>query len=88
MSWIKKELKYIKKAIPQICQGLILFALAISGLAVALLLRHFGFNGYVIAGGGVLIELIAILLCYILFRTYLKKEEGPSSVEKGKKKKN
>jgi len=84
-SWIKKELSYIKKSFMDIIRGLILFILASSGLSIAILLRYFGYNGTVITFFGLIVEFIALLLCYLLLKGYLKsKEEQDSSKPKEK----
>lgn len=84
-SWVKKELSYIKKSFMDIIRGLILFILASSGLSIAILLRYFGYNGTVITFFGLIVEFIALLLCYLLLKGYLKsKEEQDSSKPKEK----
>ena len=64
-----------------------MFLLALSGLGIAILLRIYEFNGYVIATLGLLIEALAMLMCYFLFRNYLKteSEEPPAEMKKTKK---
>jgi hypothetical protein len=85
-SWIKKELVYIKKSFMDIIRGLILFILASSGLGIAIFLRYFGYNGTVITFFGLIVEFIALILCYLLLRGYIKsKEELDSSKPKEKK---
>ncbi|MBY8989397.1 MAG: hypothetical protein KGD58_01470 [Candidatus Lokiarchaeota archaeon] len=85
-SWIKKEFSYIKKSFMDIIRGLILFILASSGLSIAILLRYFDYNGTVITFFGLIVEFIALLLCYLLLRGYLKsKEEQDTSKPKEKK---
>jgi len=85
-SWIKKQIQYLISSIRQIIQGLVLFSLTFSGLGCAILLRYRGYNGAVITIVGVLVELIGIILCYFLFKGYLKTEESeiPYSKKKGK----
>ncbi len=85
-SWIKKELIYIKDSLPEIIKGIILVALASSGIAFALLLRYLGYNGTIITFVGIVAEFISLFICYFLFRNYLKSEEKTeSSKPKGKK---
>lgn len=85
-SWIKKELVYIKKSFMDIIRGLILFILASSGLGIAIFLRYFGYNGTVITFFGLIVEFIALILCYLLLRGYIKsKEELDFSKPKEKK---
>lgn len=74
-AWIKKELVYLKDSFFEIIKGIIFVILASSGLACALLLRYLGFNGTIISFFGIITEFISLLLCYFLFRGYLKSEE-------------
>ncbi len=87
VSWIKKELIYIKDSLAEIIKGIILVALASSGVAFALLLRYLGgYNGTIITFVGIVAEFISLFICYFLFRNYLKSEEKTeSSKPKGKK---
>ena len=75
MSWIKKQILFLIESLWEIIQGLVLFGLVFSGLGCALLLRALGYNGTVISGVGVLVEVIALVLCYFIFKGYLKTEE-------------
>lgn len=75
MSWFKKQIQYLIDSLWQLIQGFILFSLAFSGLGCALLLRHLGYNGTVISGVSIIAEGIALVLCYFLFKGYLKIEE-------------
>ena len=75
MSWIKKQIQYLIDSLWQIIQGFILFSLAFSGLGCALLLRDLGYNGIVISGVSIIVEGFALILCYFLFKGYLKIEE-------------
>ncbi len=85
-SWIKKELIYIKDSLTEIIKGIILVALASSGLALALLLRYLGYNGTIITFVGIVAESVSLFICYFLFRNYLKSEEKiEPSKPKGKK---
>ena len=86
MSKIRSYLQYLLDSIFQIISGFILFILSFSGLLCALLLRHLHYSGSIIAGVGVLVEAIAIILCYLIFKTYLKtEEETEPTPQKGKK---
>ena len=76
-SWIKKELIYLKDSFFEIIKGFILVILASAGLGCALFLRYLGFNGTIITFFGIITEIISLLLCYFLFRGYLKTEEKP-----------
>jgi len=85
-TWIKKELGYIKDSFLEIIKGFILFILAFSGLGFALVLRYLGYNGTIIAFLGVATELVALILCYFMFKGYVKpREELEPSKPKGKK---
>ncbi|MCK4687847.1 MAG: hypothetical protein KAT66_06940 [Candidatus Lokiarchaeota archaeon] len=85
-TWIKKELGYIKDSFLEIIKGFILFILAFSGLGFALVLRYLGYNGTIISFLGVATELIALILCYFMFKGYVKPREEPEpSKPKGKK---
>jgi hypothetical protein len=85
-SWIKKEIVYIKDSFFEIVKALLLVILASSGLGCALFLRYLGYNGTIISFVSIIIELIALLLGYLLFRGYLKAEEKTESTKpKGKK---
>ena len=86
MPSIKSQIEYLIDSASQIFKGFILFLLSFSGLLCALLLRHYDYNGSIIAGVGVLVEIIAMILCYLIFKGYLKKEEeSEPSGKKGKK---
>lgn len=85
ISWIKKELAYIKDSFIDIIKGFIFFILATSGLAVAIFLRYSGYDGTAITFVGLLVEFISLFLCYFLFKRYLKsKEELEKSNSKDK----
>ena len=87
MSKIRDFIQYLIDSISQLIKAFILFILSFSGLLFALLLRHLDYNGSIIAGVGILIEIIAMSLCYFIFKRYLKKEEEAEPIsEKGKKK--
>lgn len=85
-SWIKKEIGYILSSLSQIIKALFLVIFASSGLVCAIFLRYLGYNGTVISFASIIVELIALLLCYFLLRGYLKTEEKSEvSTSKGKK---
>ena len=88
MSWLKKELGYIKSSFSQILIGILLVGLTISGLGFAIFLKLAGFNGTIIAFAGITVEVIAIIISYLLLRRYvIPKEEGSSKpVQKAKAK--
>ncbi|MFX0028344.1 MAG: hypothetical protein ACFE8B_03995 [Candidatus Hermodarchaeota archaeon] len=85
-SWIKKELVYIKKSFMDIIRGIIVFTLASSGLAIAILLRYLGYNGTIITFFGLIIEFISLFLCYLLLKGYLKSKEERRKTEPKEKK--
>ena len=86
MATFKKQLEYLKDSLSQIILGLVLFLLSFSGLGIALLLRQWRYSGNVIAGFGILTEIVALLLCYVIFKGYLKKDEDIKPTEQTKKK--
>ena len=86
MVTFKKQLEYLKNSLSQIILGLILFLLSFSGLGIALLLRQWRYSGNIIAGFGVLTEIVALLLCYVIFKEYLTKDEDKKPTEQSKKK--
>ena len=79
-SWIKKEIAYLFKSLPDIFRGLLIFILAFSGIACALLMRHLEFSGTFITTISLIIEGISLLLCYFLFKGRLKSEEEIESM--------
>jgi len=85
MSWLKKELDYVKDSFSLIINGFILFVCATSGLGCALLLRYLGYNGQIIAFTGIVIEAIGLFLSYLFFQKHLKAEEEDEAMQKGKK---
>ena len=74
-SWIKRQINFLVSSIWQIIQGGVLFLLVFSGYGIAVLLRIRDYNGWVITGVGVLVEAIAIVSCYFIFKRFLKTEE-------------
>ena len=85
MSFVKKEIRYIKDSFTQILKALIVFILFSSGLFVALLLRSIGTNGTIISFVSIISEIITLILCYLLLKKYIvvtKEKE----VKKGKTK--
>ena len=85
MSGIKTTLGYIKDSFSQILKGLILFILATSGLAFAILLRDLGFNGSTIASAGLILEAIGLVLSYLLLRKHIKLKEEENNKQKENK---
>jgi len=84
MSWIKRELSYIKDSFSQIIQAIILFLLASLGLLSALYLRFLGLNGTIISFVGIIVEIIALVLLFFLFKKHLliKEEAKEESLKK------
>lgn len=85
MSGIKTTLGYIKDSFSQILKGLILVILATSGLAFAILLKHLGFNGSIIASAGLILETIGLVLSYLLLRKHIKLKEEENNKQKENK---
>ena len=79
--WIKKEFLYIKDSFKEIIKGFVIFALASSGLIIAILLRYFGYNGTVITFYGIVVEFVALFLCYFILKDYLKSKEDQEKSE-------
>jgi hypothetical protein len=85
-SWIKKEIGYLFQSFFEIVKAIIVVGLATSGLASAIFLRYLGYNGTIISFVSIIVEIIALVLCYFLLRGYLKTEEKvEESKSKGKK---
>ncbi|MFX0057667.1 MAG: hypothetical protein ACFE85_09555 [Candidatus Hodarchaeota archaeon] len=84
MSWIKKQLRYLKDTFSQLIKGFLLFFLATSGLGIALLFRYLRYNGTIIAFVGIITEAVALILCYFVFRKYFttKEETKPPDIKK------
>ena len=82
MSWIKREVNYLKDSIPQIAYGFLIFLLVSSGLGFAILLNFININGTVIAFTSVIIQLIALILSYFLVRKYFIEKEPEDSKKK------
>ena len=84
MSWIKKELHYLKESAPQIANGFLIFLLMSSGLGCAILLRYLNLTGTIIAFLSVIIQLIALILSYFSIRKYLTEavEKTPQTSKK------
>ncbi len=80
-SWIKRELVYIKDSFKEIVKSFIIFALASSGLVIAILLRYLGYNGTVITFFGLVSEFISLFLCYLLLKGYLRSKEDQEKSE-------
>lgn len=85
-SWIKKELIYLKDSFSEIIKAIILTILAASGFVCAIFLRYQGYNGTIITFVSLVVEFIALVLCFFMFRSYFKSEESTEqSKPKGKK---
>ncbi|MFW9937856.1 MAG: hypothetical protein ACFFD5_09410 [Candidatus Thorarchaeota archaeon] len=85
MSWIKKELRYLKDSFSLLIKGFVLFILAFSGLGLSLFLRYLQYNGTIIAFLGIITEAIALILCYFIFRKYISSKEESKSPHMEKK---
>ena len=84
MSIIKKELNQLRISFPQIVKAFILFLFSSSGLGVALFLRFLGHNGTIIAFIAILVESLAMMLSYFMFRKYFREKEE-TKLEKSRK---
>ncbi|MFX1455743.1 MAG: hypothetical protein ACFFDB_10250 [Promethearchaeota archaeon] len=80
-SWIKREILYIKDSFKEILKGFIIFALASSGLVIAILFRYMGYNGTIIVFFGLVSEFFALFLCYLLLKGYLRSKEEQEKSE-------
>lgn len=76
LTWIKKELEFLKDSIPQILKAFILFLLVFSGLGIAILLRIMGYNGVIITLSGIVIEGITLMLLYFFLKGYFQEISG------------
>ena len=85
MSYVKKEIRYIRDSFSQILKAFIIFILFSSGLFVAILLRNIGINGTMISFVSIISEIISIVLCYFLLKKYIVVTEE-KEVKKGKTK--
>lgn len=85
MSYVKKEIRYIRDSFSQILKAFIIFILFSLGLFVALLLRNIGINGTMISFVSIICEIISIILCYFLLKKYIVVTEE-KEVKKGKTK--
>jgi hypothetical protein len=83
-SWIKKEIVYIKDSFFELVKALFLVILASSGLGCAIFLRYLKYNGITITFFSLIVEFISLLLCYFLFKGYLKSEEKSEKTSKPK----
>lgn len=84
MSWIKKELVYLKDSFAQMIYGFVIFLLVSSGLGFAILLNLFNLNGTVIAFISIIIQIIALFLSYFLVRKYFKEKQTEQVERKAK----
>jgi uncharacterized protein YacL len=85
MSYVKKEIQYIRDSFSQILKAFIVFILFSSGLFVALLLRSIGTNGTIISSVSIISEIIALIMCYFLLKKYIVAPEE-KEMNKGKTK--
>jgi uncharacterized protein YacL len=85
MSYVKKEIRYIRDSFSQILKAFIIFILFSSGLFVALLLRSIGTNGTIISFASIISEIITLILCYFLLKKYIVIPEEKEKI-KGKTK--
>ena len=64
--------------------GFLLFILIISGLAIALMLRFYNFNGNMIVLISVLVELVGIIMCYLILKNLLEEKKTTEVISKKK----
>lgn len=79
MSFVKKEIGYIKDSFSQILRAFIIFVLFSSGLFCALFLRLIGINGTFITFISISIEIIMLIISYFLLKRFIEpaeKKEG------------
>jgi len=86
MSYVKKEIRYVRDSFAQILKALFIFVLFSSGLFVALLLRMAGTNGTIISFVSIVSEIITLIICYFLLKKYIKPTEEKEEAKKGKAK--
>ncbi|MHA1488588.1 MAG: hypothetical protein ACTSRI_02905 [Promethearchaeota archaeon] len=86
ISWLKKELGYLKDSLPEIVKGFIIFMFISSGLGIAILLRSLGYNGSIIVVFSILIESLSIISCFFIFKKYLRQSNEPKPSELKRKK--
>ncbi|NHJ24377.1 MAG: hypothetical protein EAX89_07375 [Candidatus Lokiarchaeota archaeon] len=85
MSWIKKELGYIKDSFSQIVNGVIVFLLASSGLLCAIYLRFLDLNGTIISFVGIFVEIIALVLSFFILKKHIITKEEKKEDNSNKK---
>lgn len=86
MSWLKKEFGYIKDSMGQILKAFLIVILLSSGLAIAIYLRFLGTNGTIITFISLVVECVAIILCHLLLRGYIKPSDEKKTSQITKKK--
>jgi len=85
MSFVKKEISYIRDSFSQIIRAFIIFMLFSSGLFSALLLRVVGINGTFISFISISIEIIMLIISYFLLKRFIQPAEKKEAF-KGKPK--
>ncbi|TFG23778.1 MAG: hypothetical protein EU532_13175 [Promethearchaeota archaeon] len=85
MSFVKKEIGYIRDSFSQILRAIFIFVLFSSGLICALLLRLVGTNGTFISFISITIEIIMLIISYFLLNNFIETTEKTEGV-KGKTK--
>lgn len=76
LSWISKQLGYLKNSVPEILKSVALVFMILSGVLVSILLRYFDQNGVLISILGIFVEIIALIIVSYFFRNYLKKGDS------------
>lgn len=80
IDWIKDQLKHLKERLPEIIAGIFVFALTISGIVVAVILRYLDFDGLMITFYSVITQAIGIILLYLMLKGYLKTRKEVSQL--------
>ena len=87
ISWFKNKLEYLKDSLPEIIKGFLLFILVLSGLGCAIYLRYLGYDGYMITFISIIVQVLAMIFSYFLFKKYLISDENMETRQITKKKK-
>jgi len=82
--WLKDQFKQLIASTSEIIMASLVFILAVSGVAVATILRFLEFDGLIILFFSIIIELICITLLYFLLKGFLISEEQKKPINKGK----
>ncbi|TFF87154.1 MAG: hypothetical protein EU550_03820 [Promethearchaeota archaeon] len=86
LNWFKKQIEYLKDSLPELFMATIFFFLTFSGVLSAILLRYLGNNGIVITFYSLIVQGVALVFCYFLFRKYLISDDKSDANQKRSKK--